>query len=58
MKPVVTSQPIDGPLLELLKFDLGGRGFLVETQSVRVVLLLVLRDRELLFFMIVNVSSS
>ena len=57
-KNTITSQPVDGPLLELLKFDLGGRGGFVETQSVGIVLLVVLGNRELPFLMIVDVPSS
>lgn len=54
----ITSEPIDGPLLELLEFDLGGRRGFVEAQPMGIILLLVLGNSKLLLFMIVDITSS
>lgn len=58
IKNTNTSQPVDGPLLEFLELDLGGRGGFVETESVEIILLLELGNSELPFFVIVDITSS
>ena len=51
-----TSQPINGPLFELLECDLGRRGNFIEAQAVRVVQLFVRGSCEL-FSLVVNCTS-
>ena len=52
-----TSQSVDRPLLKLLKRDFGGRGNLVNIQSVGVFLLFVRWGCELLFLVIESTPS-
>ena len=51
-----TSQPIDGPLLELLERDFSGGGGFIEVQAVRVFLLFICGDCEL-FLLVINCTS-
>lgn len=48
----LTSQPVNGPLFELLKPDLGGWRDMVDVQSMGIVLFLVRRAGELLLLVI------
>jgi hypothetical protein len=49
---IYTLQSVNGPLLELLKRNLCCRWDLVEIETMGIVLLLVCRRRELLFFVV------
>ena len=52
-----TSQPVNCPLLELLKRDLSGGGKFVEVQAAGVIVLFIDRTCKLLLLMIDGISS-